>query len=391
MNHEQAEKLLGAVIFDDLDEASKARLMTYLETDPDLRESLADLRMALKVTTHAVQHGPEPVLSESRLQRLKKLSRSRSHPKIMLFARWTAVAACIAIVAGWVVMPSLNRSRRFAMIGSTSRMSESAADSSDPTSIPYRRDMEKMADSKDSMPDIAGSDAKVPGNAWWYRKEAGDAIVNGPALHGGGSSPTQPRVSRSYYGRQSPQQMQGQDARQELDAIVAGTEKASSSRSDSSAPPTEQPAPQWFSRSGRENSDVVAMDKKFTAGPQGVSKDLETAQTNFLYRNSSGRGESRRERESNLEIARSELQAKRDSDGDEESTKEDSEALKRHSRDYPMPALVPAAPTTPMPSSGPESLSFRQLWHGCWRHGRDGRRHDGWPYGWSGRYDGRHG
>ena len=57
MDHEQAEKLLGALIFDDLDEQSKAGLLAYLETDADLRESLADQRMALKVTTDAVQSG----------------------------------------------------------------------------------------------------------------------------------------------------------------------------------------------------------------------------------------------------------------------------------------------------------------------------------------------
>ncbi|MCF7972821.1 MAG: von Willebrand factor type A domain-containing protein [Phycisphaerae bacterium] len=352
MNHEQAEKLLGAMIFDDLDEASKVRLMTYLETDPDLRESLADLRMALKVTTHAVQHGPEPVLSDTRLKRLEKLSLSRSHPRIMLFARWVAVAACIVIVLGIVWMPSLNRVRRYVQEIATSPASD--ADASDPTSMPYRRNMERLADREESMPRMAGSGEEVPGNAWWYREEADGAMVNGPALRGGGSSPTQPRASRSYYSRQSPQQMQWQDARQELDAIVAGTETAVSSRSDVSIePPAEQPAPQWFSRSGRENSDVVAMDKKFTMGPQGVSKDLETAQTNFLYSNSSGRGESQRERESNLGIARSELQAMRDSDGDEDARKKDSQALAPYA--YTMPALVPAAPKTSMPSSGTES------------------------------------
>ena len=41
MNHEQAEKLLAALIFDDLDETSKAALTAYLQTDDELRYRLA--------------------------------------------------------------------------------------------------------------------------------------------------------------------------------------------------------------------------------------------------------------------------------------------------------------------------------------------------------------
>ena len=108
MNREQAEKLLGALIFDDLDDASKAQVLAYLETDEDLRESLADLRMALKVSADAVQQGPSPVLSRTRLRQLEKLSRSTRHQRVVLISRLTAVAAGIAIVA-WVTVPRIGQ------------------------------------------------------------------------------------------------------------------------------------------------------------------------------------------------------------------------------------------------------------------------------------------
>lgn len=49
MNREQAEKLLAALIFEDLDESSEAELLAYLQTDDELRERLADVRMAVKL------------------------------------------------------------------------------------------------------------------------------------------------------------------------------------------------------------------------------------------------------------------------------------------------------------------------------------------------------
>jgi hypothetical protein len=139
MNHEQAEKLLGALIFDDLDEVSKARLLATLETDADLRESLADLRMALKVTADAVQNGPLPVLSDTRLAQLEKLSRSKGRPKAMLIARWAAAAACIAIVAGafWGISLKQARLSSLAVTESGSRHNKQLADES---SLAYQSD-----------------------------------------------------------------------------------------------------------------------------------------------------------------------------------------------------------------------------------------------------------
>ena len=42
MQREEAEKLLAALIFDDLDETSKTELLDYLQNDNELRERLAD-------------------------------------------------------------------------------------------------------------------------------------------------------------------------------------------------------------------------------------------------------------------------------------------------------------------------------------------------------------
>ncbi|UCG57986.1 MAG: von Willebrand factor type A domain-containing protein [Phycisphaerales bacterium] len=99
MQREEAEKLLAALIFDDLDETSKAKLLTYLQRDDELRERLADLRMAAKVTSDTVQHGPDPVLGKRRLRRLARLAKRHSaRPTIFTVRRLVAAAAILVIV-----------------------------------------------------------------------------------------------------------------------------------------------------------------------------------------------------------------------------------------------------------------------------------------------------
>ncbi len=99
MNRERAEKLLAALIFDDLDEASKAELLTCLQTDDELRERLADMRMAAKVASDTLQHGPAPVLGKRRLKSLAKLGGRRSTgPTIFTVRRLAAAAAVVAAV-----------------------------------------------------------------------------------------------------------------------------------------------------------------------------------------------------------------------------------------------------------------------------------------------------
>jgi len=99
MNRERAEKLLAALIFDDLDETSKTELLTCLQTDDELRERLADMRMAAKVASDTLQHGPDPVLGKRRLKRLARLAgRRRTRPTIFTVRRLAAAAAVVAAV-----------------------------------------------------------------------------------------------------------------------------------------------------------------------------------------------------------------------------------------------------------------------------------------------------
>ena len=114
MNRQQAKKLLSALIFDDLDEASKAELLAYLETDDELRDRLADMRMAAKVTSEAVNHGPDPVLSEGRLEDLQRLAGAdKARVRLFIVRRVAAVAAVllIGIFLVGILVPPLSKSR----------------------------------------------------------------------------------------------------------------------------------------------------------------------------------------------------------------------------------------------------------------------------------------
>jgi Ca-activated chloride channel family protein len=98
MQRKEAEKLLAALIFDDLDEASKTELLNYLQTDNELRERLADMRMAAKVASDTVQHGPDPVLGKRRLKHLARLARHQRSWTTFLTAPRLAAAAAIFII-----------------------------------------------------------------------------------------------------------------------------------------------------------------------------------------------------------------------------------------------------------------------------------------------------
>lgn len=109
MQRKEAEKLLAVLIFDDLDEASKTELLTYLQTDDELRERLADMRMAVKVACDTVQHGPEPVLGKQRLKRLAKLARRhQARPTIFTVPRLAAAAAILIMAAVGPVLVLMN-------------------------------------------------------------------------------------------------------------------------------------------------------------------------------------------------------------------------------------------------------------------------------------------
>ncbi len=114
MNREQAEKLLAVLVFDDLDEASKAELMAYLQTDDELRERWADMRMAAKLARDAVNDGPDPVLSKHRLKELERLARA-GKPRTHVVLRRCLTAAAAVLVLGTVLagmlIPSLSKVR----------------------------------------------------------------------------------------------------------------------------------------------------------------------------------------------------------------------------------------------------------------------------------------
>jgi len=112
MNRERAEKLLAALIFDDLDDASKAELLAYLQTDDELRDRLADMRMAVKLACDAVKDGPDPVLSEHRLTQLKQLAKAgRTRGRILTMHRSLAAAAVLmfGLVLVGLLVPSLSK------------------------------------------------------------------------------------------------------------------------------------------------------------------------------------------------------------------------------------------------------------------------------------------
>ena len=114
MNREKAEKLLAALLFDDLDASSKAELTAYLQTDDELRERLADMRMAVKVTSDALQNEPERMLDKKRLDKLSRLANKSSNRSVIFtMRRLMAAAAVLAVIAlpALFIMPSLQKAK----------------------------------------------------------------------------------------------------------------------------------------------------------------------------------------------------------------------------------------------------------------------------------------
>ena len=126
MNREQAENLLAQLVFDDLDEATKAELSAYLQTDPELNERLGDMRVVAGLLREGIALDDEPRLSDER--RAKVLARLNELPspepaKRTGRSRWSlrtpaplAVAAglLLAVTVIGLILPSLGAARRTA-------------------------------------------------------------------------------------------------------------------------------------------------------------------------------------------------------------------------------------------------------------------------------------
>lgn len=172
MNREQAERLLAAMVFDDLDESSKAELLTYLQTDDDLRDRLADMRMAVKLTCDAVNEGPDPVLAEHRLKKLRQLARTRGQgSRVFLPRRLLTVAAvlCVGVVLAGLSLPSLNKVKRDSASVSARATAESAR-------------QERMLLAQD-VPSLSTNGSSAGG---MKRMEVSGVATDGRASYGGG-------------------------------------------------------------------------------------------------------------------------------------------------------------------------------------------------------------
>ncbi len=169
MDRQQAEKLLAALIFDDLDEASKAELLAYLETDDELRERLADMCMATKLACDAVNDGPDPVLSDHRLRKLERLARiERPRMRVILRRRLTAAAAVLAfsVVLAGLLIPCLSKwkhasSREAAVLADVRmqrRLAQLSASRTDRAAEGLESESEAMPDFRRDRGDMVGID-----------------------------------------------------------------------------------------------------------------------------------------------------------------------------------------------------------------------------------------
>jgi len=66
MNREQSEKLLAAYLLEELDAETRAEMDAAIAADADLRDRLADMRMALKLVHQGLEEEVKPGLSEAR-------------------------------------------------------------------------------------------------------------------------------------------------------------------------------------------------------------------------------------------------------------------------------------------------------------------------------------
>ncbi len=138
MNRQQAEQLLARLVFDELDEPTKAELYAYLGTDPELREQLADMRLTVKLLRDtAARQTPMRLTDQRRRALLAKTRRKpgrRRQPAdrrsgwnqpIAFTLRHGVAIAAVLLMGLFVIalfLPALGRARE--MSGATVAMME---------------------------------------------------------------------------------------------------------------------------------------------------------------------------------------------------------------------------------------------------------------------------
>ncbi len=162
MNRKQSEKLLAAYLVDALDAATRAELEAALETDAELRERLADMRMAFKLLHKGLEEEVEPRLSDDRIGALLSAA---AKPVAQPVSRWgwrRPLIASIAAIAAAVVLvtvftPSLQRSRELARRIAPAAPAEatpSTLDGRDDTRVVYQYESSaRRSDRSDKSPD----------------------------------------------------------------------------------------------------------------------------------------------------------------------------------------------------------------------------------------------
>ena len=130
MNREQAETLLAKMIFDELDPTEYAELEAYLQTDPELRERLGDMRLTVNLIREGGR-GDQSALSDDRREELLRQTRmsvyrqeeEQTQGRRTLASYRIPVLGSIAavILIGFlltILMPALNQDRRYVTVES---------------------------------------------------------------------------------------------------------------------------------------------------------------------------------------------------------------------------------------------------------------------------------
>ncbi len=132
MNREQAETLLAKLLFDELDDATRDELSAYLETDPELREQLGDMRLTVNLLREAVAD-ESPTLSDDKHKALLKQvaasprKRRRDKREVVYRIRPLLAAAAVLMIGvglAALVLPTLSTAREYAESDSVGYLSE---------------------------------------------------------------------------------------------------------------------------------------------------------------------------------------------------------------------------------------------------------------------------